>query len=105
MAAKVVREKAQQGVGAKGRGYGEGFVSTPIATLFAVKEQIAFNIQIPHDMALFKAAEGHALKTHEEFMQRIIKDGMIKLPELPPGHRYRYDPQTEQLMVERPADR
>ena len=56
-------------------------------------------------MALFKATEGRAPKTHEEFMERIIKAGTIKLPELPEGHRYRYDPQTEQLMVEQPADK
>jgi hypothetical protein len=35
-------------------------------------------------------------------MQKIIKDGGVKLPDLPEGHRYRYDPATEQLMVEHP---
>ncbi len=33
-------------------------------------------------------------------MQRIIKENMIKLPDLPPGDRYVYDPKREELMVE-----
>ena len=41
-------------------------------------------------------------KSHEEFMQRIIKDNDIVLPELPGGRRYVYDPKTGELMVEQP---
>ena len=37
-------------------------------------------------------------------MQKIIKENQIKLPELPFGQRYVYDPKKEQLMVEKPAD-
>ena len=43
-----------------------------------------------------------APKDNDEFMQRIIKENHIKLPELPEGDRYMYDPKTEQLMVESP---
>jgi hypothetical protein len=53
-------------------------------------------------MDLFKATEGRAPKDHAEFMQRIVKENNIKLPELPEGDRYMYDPKTEQLMVESP---
>jgi len=102
-APKTVREKADVGVGAKGRDYGLGPVTTPVATYFAARERITFDIQIPHTMNLFKATEGRAPKTQEEFMQKIIKEGQINLPQLPPGHRYLYDPKTEQLMVEQPA--
>ena len=35
-------------------------------------------------------------------MEKIIKAGGIRLPPLPPGHRYVYDPATEQLLVEQP---
>jgi len=54
-------------------------------------------------MRLYKAMNGHAPKTHEEFMEKIIKENRIQLPELPPGHRYRYYPEQEELMVEHPA--
>jgi hypothetical protein len=55
-------------------------------------------------MSLYKASEGHAPRTHQEFMDKIIKLNNLKLPELPAGHRYAYDPSTEKLMVERPND-
>jgi hypothetical protein len=99
----VVEKKAQAGVGAKGHGYGSGPVATPVASYFNMKERIAFDIQIPEAMKLFKAMENRAPKTHQEYMEKIIKENHIKLPDLPEGHRYRYDPKTEQLMVEQPA--
>ena len=68
-----------------------------------MQERIIFNIQIPHSMQLFKATENRPPESHEEFMQKIIKDNDIKLPDLPPGHRYVYNPKTEGLMVEQPA--
>jgi hypothetical protein len=96
-------KKAEMGVGKKGRGYGRGVVATPIASLFAVRERLAFDIQIPEAMKLFKANEDRAPKSHEEFMERIVKENHITLPLLPEGDRYQYDPKTEQLMVEQPA--
>jgi hypothetical protein len=102
-APQMVQKKAEVGVGKKGRGYGLGVVATPAASYFAMREKIAFNIQIPQAMNLFKASEGRAPKSHEEFMERIIKEQHIPLPELREGERYRYDPKTEELMVEGPA--
>lgn len=99
----TVRSKAEVGVGAKGHGYGEGLVSTPAGAYFRTKERIAFDIQIKHAMNLFKAMENRAPKSHEEFMEKIIRANHIALPELPEGHRYVYDPKTEELMVEQPA--
>jgi len=99
---EMVQEKAEVGVGEKGNDLSEGIVSTPVKAYFRAQEQVAFNIQIPSNMQLFKATNGHAPATHEEFMQKIIKEGMIKLPELPAGHSYVYNPATEQLMVEHP---
>ena len=97
-----MREKADVGVGQQGRGYGGGVVTTPVATYFAVQQQLVFRIEIPHALDLYKATEGHAPRTHEEFMREIVKANQIRLPELPAGHRYVYDPKTEQLMVEHP---
>jgi hypothetical protein len=94
------REKAAVGVGEKGRDYGIGPVTVPVAALFATKERVAFDIQIPKAMQLYKATNGHAPKTQDEFMKEIIEKEKIRLPELPERHRYVYDPEQEQLMVE-----
>ncbi len=53
-------------------------------------------------MDIYKAGEGHAPKTHQEFMDRIINENHIQLPTLPPGQRYVYDPQKEKLLLEKP---
>jgi hypothetical protein len=102
-APEVVRKKAEMGVGDKGRGYGMGPVATPVAVYFSTRERIAFDIQIPEAMKLFKATEGRAPKTQKEFMEKIIKANSINLPTLSAGHRYVYDPKQEELMVEQPA--
>jgi hypothetical protein len=97
----VVREEAKVGVGKRGRGYEPGLVTTPVAAYFSARERIIFEIQIPQAMKLYKAQNEHGPKTQEEFM-KIIKEQGVRLPDLPDGHRYVYDPATEQLMVERP---
>ena len=99
----TTQKKAEVGVGKKGRGYGKGVIVTPIASLFAVRERMVFDVTIPEAMKLFKAMEDRGPKSHEEFMEKIIKANNIHLPELPEGDRYKYDPKTEQLMVESPA--
>lgn len=100
--AATVQTKADVGVGKRGRNLGQGIVATPIAAYFAAKEQIAFRVQIPEAMKLYKATNGYAPKSHEEFMKEIIQANNIPLPELPTGHRYLYNPQQEELMVEHP---
>jgi hypothetical protein len=102
----MVREKAAVGVGAAGRGYDTNVaaapVTVPIGAFFTSKERVAFEIHLPKAMQLYKGEKGYAPRTHQEFMQNVIKANDIHLPELPPGHRYVYDPKQEQLMVERP---
>ena len=93
---------ATVGVGRKGRGYEDGMVTTPVATYFAARERLVFDIMIPHALEIYKATEGRGPKTHEEFMEKIVTFNQIELPALPPGHRYVYDPKSERLMVERP---
>ena len=95
---------AEVGVGQKGRSLDEheGPVVTPVKAYFSTKERIVFEIQIPHALNLFNATEGRMPKSHEEFMEKIIKFNQIPLPELPPNSRYIWDPQTNELMVERP---
>jgi hypothetical protein len=101
-APETVLKKADVGMGQRGQGYGVGPVATPIATRFRVEERLVLQ-NIQHALDLFKAAEGRAVKSHEEFMEKIIKANNIKLPPLPAGQRYLYDPKEEQLMVEQPA--
>jgi len=97
-------ERATVGAGAKGRDYGgPGFVTTPIEALFRADDLIVFESHIPKNLSLYKAEhDNKGPKTHEEFMQVIIKDGGVRLPELPQGEEYWYDPKTEQLMVRHP---
>lgn len=98
----MVQEKAQAGVTGKGDYGGPGIVTTPISTYFQAKERIIFEIQIPGAMNLYAAEKGYKPKTQEDFMRDIIQANMIKLPELPAGHKYVYDPQKGELMVEHP---
>ncbi len=97
-------EKAQPGVGKQGRDYGGGAIMAPITvpvrTYFQARDRITFDIQVADGIRMYKATNGFAPKTHEEFMEKIIKEGQIKLPELPPGDRYIYIPEKEDLFVE-----
>ncbi|WP_425616528.1 hypothetical protein NA78x_000176 [Anatilimnocola sp. NA78] len=97
--------KAEVGVGAKGRSLDNetGFIVEPAKTLFAFREKAVFDISIPSAMKLFEASEGRYPNSDEEFMQKIIKDNNIKLPVLPAGQIYYYDPETHDLMVRKPA--
>jgi hypothetical protein len=98
------RVAAGVGVGKKGRGYGGGIVTEPVHQYFTAKERLAFEVQVPKAMQLYKAEhDNKGPATHEAFMKNIIEANSIPLPELPAGHRYQYDPKSETLMVERPA--
>ncbi len=99
--------KTQAGAGAKGGDYGgPGFVTTPIETLFRVEDRIAFEVQIPKAMSLYKAGHNNkGPKNQEEFMNVIIKENGVQLPELPAGDGYWYDVQKEELMVRHPVDK
>lgn len=99
---EMVAEPAVAGVGKQGRYEGEGLIVTPIKTYFLAKQDIAFSIQIPHALQLYKAESGKGPQTHEEFLEKIIKPNQIHLPELPEGHSYKYDVEQELLMVEHP---
>lgn len=100
---EMVREEAAVGAGEKGREIGSGIVATPVKTYFTAQEQIAFNVQVPQAMQLFRATHDRDPQSHDEFMQQIIRANRIELPQLPEGHSYVYDPETATLMVEQPA--
>jgi hypothetical protein len=101
-----VQKKAAVGAGEKGHYDSNVIISpivTPITSYFAMRERLAYDIQIPEAMKLFKATEDRAPKSQEEFMERIIKENHIVLPLLPEGHRYIYDPKRGELMIEQPG--
>lgn len=104
---KTERVKAEVGVGKKGRRLEkDGLVrimTVPALAYFRTEQRVVFEIQIPHALNLYKAMNGKAPKTEESFMKEIIEFNRIELPELPAGHRYVYDPQAGELMVERPT--
>jgi len=103
------RVRAEVGVAKQGQatkdikgGIG-GMIVQPARSLFAVKQRAVFEIKIPHAMNLFSATEGRKPKSNEEFMAKIIKANNIKLPELPAGQTYVYDPELGELMVRKPG--
>lgn len=98
----TVQEKAEAGAGKKGRFEGSGFVVTPIRAFFRTEQKIIYD-NIAYNLKLYQAANGNFPKTQEEFDEQIIAANQIKLPELPAGHRYVYDPKKGELMVEKPA--
>ncbi len=91
-------------VGTRGRSYGGGIVTEPVSQLFKQKDRIHL-MQLEQAIKLYKAEHGRLPQTHEEFMRKIVNNPQygIRLPELPPGHRYVWDPKQEKLLVERPA--
>ncbi len=104
----AARVKAEAGVGVRGQRLNDPrlvqMIVAPARGLFQTEQRMVFDAQIPKNMQIFEASNGRKPKSHEEFMEQIIEAGMIKLPELPTGQRYVYDPQTGELMVEKPAE-
>ncbi len=44
---------------------------------------------------------GSLPKTHEEYMEKIVNEGGIALPQLPEGDEYWYDPADQQLKIKK----
>lgn len=98
------RVVAEAGVGKKGQSLKNdtGIVVEPVKQLIRFEQKAVFDLQIKPALELYRGSTGSYPKTHEEFMQKIIKENGISLPELPAGQRYVFDPEQGQLMVERP---
>ena len=74
-------------------------VAGPAKVLFRTKEKIVFEIQIPQALNLYKAEHGKGPQSHEEFMEKIIRANRIRLPKLPPGQRYEFNVEKQELWV------
>ncbi|HET6882829.1 MAG TPA: hypothetical protein VFI31_21860 [Pirellulales bacterium] len=97
----VVTEKAQVGATGKGNYGGPGVVTTPISVYFQAQERLIYD-SVTYAVKLFEAEHGYKPKTEEEFMKQVIEANQIRLPQLPPGSKYKYDPQSGELQVEHP---
>jgi len=98
----MVREQATSGSGRKGH-YSPGIITTPLSTYWRAQERITYEAQVTYALKLYRASNGGFPKTKEEFEREILKPNNVKLPELPEGHRYIYDAEKGELLVERPG--
>ena len=98
----MVREQAASGAGRKGH-YSPGMITTPLSTYWRAQERITYEAQVKYALKLYRASHGGYPKTKEEFEREILVPNNVKLPELPEGHRYVYDPEKGELLVERPG--
>ena len=98
------RVVAGVGVGQRSRSLDNrsGPVVEPLKSLVATKERLAFDVQLKHAMDLYRATHGRLPQSHDAFMTQIVAFNKIKLPVLPEGHKYLFDPQRGELLVERP---
>ena len=102
---ETVRVEAAVGMTGKGQydhGGGErpmDILLVPLQQHFQVRERVALQ-SIQHAENLYKATHEKLPATHEEYMRDVI--GELKLPNLPDGHKFVYDPEKQQLMVEKP---
>ena len=95
----VVRRAAQVGDGSKGH-YGRmSIFEAGISSYFRTRENLTYNVQIPHAMNLYKATHGRAPQTHDEFWREIIQANNLKMPDLNDGCSYEYNPEKEVLEV------
>lgn len=98
------RVEIQQGFTGKGQ-YGPSgvmdVITVPISQHFSARERTML-MSLEHAEKLYKAANDDKLpNTHDEYMEKIITDNMIKLYDLPPGERYVFDPAQGKLMIEK----
>lgn len=101
---KMERVKAEKGVAKQGRSLdGErGIIVTPVKALFGAKEDIAFEMSFRHQYDIYRVT-GEVPKDFDDLTEKVLKPFLIKLPELPEGHKYVWDAEAEELMVERPV--
>ena len=96
--------KAGAGVGIKGRSLDEyeGAVVTPAKTYFLAKERIFFEYEFPKSLQLYSAMADRPPQDWAEVKANIIDAYQMQLPQLPPGHRYDFDAEKQELVVVRP---
>jgi len=76
--------------------------SRPAKTSNSKPQQInrLLEVTIADVVQIYKATNGEAPESLDEFMTEVIEEYGLKLPELPKGKRYDWNPKTEQLSIE-----
>lgn len=100
----IPAQRATAGVGKQGEklqnhNQAQKIISGPASALFQVRQRAIFDIQIPHALQLYKATNGRAPRTHEEFVKEILEPNQLVLPELRAGMVYQFNTETEELWV------
>ena len=65
----VVREKAEVGMGKKGH-YSPGFITTPLSTFWRTKEMVAYRIQVPQALKLYRGCMGTTRRPRRSLSNR-----------------------------------
>ncbi len=98
-------EQGFTGKGQYGQTGGEqvsDIITVPVGSLFSTRERL-FMMTLQNAENMYKADNDNKMPaTHEEYMEKIVNANMIKLPELPDGQEYLYDPDTQKLMIKKP---
>lgn len=101
----MVREAASAALTTQGaKAANVDLILTPVSAYFTVKDQVVFQYQIPKAMEIYSGLQNRKPKDFAEFEREIIQKNGIQLPELPPTHRYFYDPEKGALLVEHPGN-
>jgi hypothetical protein len=89
--------KAEGGVGKRGQGYGGGIITEPIRQRFVLEDRIKF-MNMQNTLKFYRAEHNDRNPpTIQEFVEKIVTESGLTLPELPPGHFYVYDPSAKNL--------
>ena len=77
-------------------------VTGPLEAYNPLKQRIAA-LSLDHAINMFHALEGRYPKDYDEFMQRVIKENKIQLPEPAKGLCYEYDVENHKLLIVKEA--
>ena len=94
--------KARPGMSKKAQNLGDDPLASKAKALVMVREKVEIDIKLKKSMDLYRGLHGYYPKTQKEFIEKIIDENKIKLPKLPEGQKYVYDPKTGELLIERP---
>lgn len=86
--------------GKKSRATG-GYLGAVAGARFYAEHALIFD-QVTYALKLYNAEHGEYPKSHEEFMNKIIKYNQLRLPPLDRGVEYIYVPEEHKLMIWRP---